>query len=364
MELGGQEFRVLHEARGMGHRGHTVVLTVQPGSKLHDYAMKWGLCIEPVTMRKHRYLSLVRDFGKIIRTYGFDLINTHGSIDSWTASMAGRLSKHKPLIIRTRHKSTPISNNFRHRFLYGTLPHAIVTTGQTVRQEMIERNGIEESRIVSIPTGVDLGLYHPTEPNEVLKREFGANHGTQIVGTIAFFRDYKGLDYFLQAAKLILTRVPKIRFLLVGSGPEEPQLIRNIADLQLSDHVRLTGFRNDIPHILALMDVFVLSSVGAEGIPQSLTQALVMERGVVATAIGGIPEVVQDGMTGYLVPPRDSEQLAERICTLLSDQALGKRMGAAGRRLVTEQYSLETMLDRTEEFYEALLNQNTRIRRS
>ena len=161
LELGGQEFRILVESAGMNKRGHVVVLVAQPGAKIAEKARALEIRVELLEMSRSRYLSLVYDFTRIIEKHNIQIVNTHGSIDSWTASIAGRLSRHNPLILRTRHKSTPISKTIRHRFLYGTLPHAVVTTGEIVRQDMITRNGLDGSRIVSIPTGVDLEVYRP-----------------------------------------------------------------------------------------------------------------------------------------------------------------------------------------------------------
>ena len=123
---------------------------------------------------------------------------------------------------------------------------------------MIQNNGIEESRIVSIPTGVDLSRYAPYAPGEDLKKEWHVDHGDLVVGTVAFLRDYKGLDDFIQAAKLTIETIPETRFLIVGSGPEEKNLAHRVEELNLSHRVVLTGFREDIPQILSLLDVFVL----------------------------------------------------------------------------------------------------------
>ena len=354
--LGGQEYRVLHEVMGMKDRGHQVILAVQPSSQLKDRALKCGLCVEPVDMRKSRWIFLVSSFTRLISKYNIDVINTHGSIDSWTASLAGRLSRNKPLIIRTRHKSTPISNTFRHRFLYRVLPHGIVTTGQVVREAMIQNNGIEESRIVSIPTGVDLSRYTPYAPDEDLKKEWQIDLGDLVVGTVAFLRDYKGLGYFLEAARLVADKMSNVWFWIIGSGPVQKELEQQIAVLGLRERVLLTGFREDIPQILGFMDVFVLSSISAEAVPQVLTHALAMERAVVATKVGGVSEVVQDGCSGLLCPPKDSAGLADKILTLLMAPDLRARLGQTGRRIVLNSYGVESMLDKTEALYLHLMN--------
>lgn len=354
LELGGQEFRVLAEAAGMKRRGHSVIVALQPESKVSAYALRCGLRVVSLRMRQPRCANLVREFLALIRTHHIDLLNTHGSIDSWTASLAGRLSAPKPVIVRTRHKSTPISKTFRHRLLYRHLPHGIVTTSESIREQIIRHQGVAPSRIVTIPTGVDLKVYRPRDPDLSLKEELGIPPDAVLVGAIAFLWDYKGLDDFIAAARLISQHVSRARFLLVGDGPEQAALVHVTVTLGLSDRVTFTGFREDIPRILSVLDVVVLPSVAGEGTPQALLQAMAMERPVVATAVGGIPEFVKHQETGLLTPVKHPQALAEHVLLLLRDRALCKRIGQSGRELVVKSYDLDRMLDRIEAFYEAL----------
>jgi glycosyltransferase involved in cell wall biosynthesis len=263
------------------------------------------------------------------------------------------MAKRKPLIIRSRHKFTPISNNVRHRVLYKYLPHGIITASETLRQEFMVQFGVEPSKIATIPTGVDLDMFQPGHSDGWIKTEFGFDAQCLVVGTVAFLRQEKGLQYLIQAAKRVLEEVPQAWFLIVGDGPEKEPLKRKIQELGLSKRVIMAGFRQDIPRILGALDVFVLPSLG-EGTPQGVTQAFAMERPVVATAVGGVPEVVQDGINGFLVSPRDTTEMANCICKLLKDPALRDMFGKAGRKHVVEKYSSDGMLDKTEHFYKSL----------
>ncbi len=350
MELGGQEFRVLNEARGMQERGHTVILAADPRSQIAARAKLEGVTVEPILMKQFRSVRVIRHLLQTIEKYGIEVINSHGSLDGWTGAIAGRLSREHPLVIRTRHKSTPVRKNLRHWIYYKKLSHAIITTGNEIKQTLIHQFNLEENRVCSIPTGVDLKRFQPLQPDEKLKHELGVESGNHIVGTVAFLRGYKGLNYFLEAARKISNTMPNVRFLIIGSGGEADNLTLKIQELGLTKKVILTGFREDIPQILALMNVFVLPSTEAEGIPQAITQALAMERAVVATSVGGIPEVIQDGKTGFLVERKDHLELANKICTLLDNSHLQQSFGLAGRKVVLERFGHETMLDRTEEF--------------
>ena len=204
---------------------------------------------------------------------------------------------------------------------------------------------------------MDLDVYRPVQATPWVRTQFGFAPQHVLIGTVAFLRDYKGLDYLIEAAKLVTETHPECRFLLVGDGPERMNLLRRIHELGLSSRVVLAGFREDIPQLVAAMDIFVVSSVEGEGLPQSLTQAMAMERPVVATAVGSIAEVVKHEVTGLLVTPSNPAALAEQIEVLIRDQALCEKLARAGRELIVQSYSLEHMLDRTEGLYASLLGE-------
>ncbi len=351
MGLGGQELRILQEARGMRARGHYVVLVAQPNSQIAQRAHEYGIVTELVKMGRIRWVWLVWVFLRLVSRHAVEIVNTHGSIDSWTASIAGRLSTFRPLVIRTRHKSTPISDTCRHRWLYGKLPHAIVTTGEAVRQSVSRQIKVSLNRIVSIPTGIDMQQFYPTPGDVARRRDLGAQPGDLIIGTVTFLRDYKGLEYLLEAAMLVSVEFPQARFVIVGSGPEYVKLQTRIQDLNLLHSIVMTGHREDIMELLACMDAFVLTSTGGEGVPQALVQAMAMERAVVATDVGGIPELVKHERTGLLVQPKDAVSLASAIRRLLHDEKFREKLGQAARAWVQHSFDIEGMLSRTEAVY-------------
>ncbi|HEV8243338.1 MAG TPA: glycosyltransferase [Nitrospirales bacterium] len=355
LELGGEEFRVLAEVEGLVQRGHRVILALRPNSQLQGLASAQGVPVETVMMEKWLYPIAILFLVRLISRYTIDIVHTHGSRDSWIAAIAGRLSRRKPVIIRTRHKSVPIADNFLNRILYTRLTDRIITTGERVRQDLIQRNRFDGSRIVSIPTGVDLGLFRPRPDDGAFRAELGIAPQEFLVGMVSFLRDYKGYRYYIEAARLVLEREAMVRFLIVGDGPEQEALRAQIDQLGLTDRVIMTGHREDIPNILSALDLFVLTSIDAEGLPQVITQALAMEKPVVASNVGAVSEVVMHGQTGLLVPPRDPDAMAEQILLLMKDRDLGRRLAYNGRRLVEERYSLATMLDRVEALYKGVL---------
>ncbi|MGA6826595.1 glycosyltransferase [Nitrospira sp. NS4] len=351
--LGGQEFRTLAEARGMASRGHRVILALRPDSALRPLAEQAGLLVEPLVFARSRFGPLVVECFRLISRHAPDIVNTHGSIDSWTASIAARLSPVHPVIVRTRHKVTPVSRSPLNRLLYRVLPHGIITTGVAVREYLMERFRLDADRIVSIPSGVDLRVFQAGAGSGVLRKELGIQPAQPLIGVVSFLRAAKGIREFVAAAALVSRAYPDARFVIAGDGHERAGLVRQIEESGLTGTCFMIGHRNDVPQVLAELDIFVLPTLD-DAMPQSLTQAMAMKRPVVATAVGGIPEVIRDGVTGLLVPPGDPVSLARAIERFVGDPGLRHTVAEEGYRLIQERYTFEQMLDVTESFYQHL----------
>jgi len=337
----------------MGLRGHHVVIAAPENSQLAGLAKQEGLLCEAIPVGLSGWGRLMPVFLRLIRDHKIQIIHTHGSQDSWMASLAGRLSSYRPVIVRARHKSTPVSPSFRHDVLYRFLPHAVTTTGEAVRQQLLDRNHLYPHAVISIPTGVDIHRFQSDTMNVALKHALGIQAEQLVIGTVSFLRPEKGMDVLIEAMCLLKKKFPQVCCLIVGDGQEHQALLEHIRQRQLEGTVVLAGFREDIPELLRLMDVFVLPSL-EEGMSQSLLQALATERAVVASSVGGVPEVIIHGKTGLLVPPRDPVALAQKVECLLREPGQGKAMGQAGRQVIVGHYSVDSMLMKTEELYSSL----------
>lgn len=354
---GGQEIRILLEMEGLQKRGHRLLLAATPQSQILKEAMTRGITVEAVPMNRARWPLACAALRELICREGMDLVNTHSSSDSWIASIAGRLSPRRPLLVRTRHLSTPISTRWTSRLLYNRLFDGVITTGEGIRAEMIRRNRFRPEKIVSIPTGIDLVRFDPDRVGSGLREEWGISASTPLVGTVGVLRSWKGHSFFIQAARLVLEKRPEVAFFIVGEGPGRPYLEEEIRAYGLAKKIRMVGHCSDVERAFAALDLFVLASTANEGVPQVVLQAFAMKKSVISTSVGGIPEVVRTGETGWLVPPKDPAALAEQILLQLDRSSVGKTMAEAGRRLVENEYSLEKMLDRVERFYDRLLRE-------
>jgi glycosyltransferase involved in cell wall biosynthesis len=345
---GGQEIRIVREAAGVAGRGNRVVIAAPESSMIFGRARDSGIEVFPARFNKRNPLSVTK-MAALIDRLGPDILNTHSSADSWVSTLAAKLSRTRPKVIRTKHLSAPISRSFLSRVIYDILPDAVITTGEEIRRMMIERNKFDAGRIISIPTGVDLDQFDPKTVKPASKV------GAPCVGMIGVLRSWKGHLYFLEAARLVLKEFPSVRFFIAGEGPQRRNIESMIADLSLSGKVVMLGHREDVPRIIALLDVVVHPSYANEGVPQSVLQALAMGKAVVASDTGAIGEVVIDGKTGFLVRPRSAKEISEKILYLLGHAGVREKFGEAGRTLVERFYSMRRMVDRICELYAGLL---------
>ncbi len=349
---GGQEIRIVREMLGMRARGYRVLLAAPPQALICGRAAEAGLETLHSPMDRRRFLGCVADLRRIIRQYNVDLVNTHSSADSWMGSIAGRLEG--IAVLRTRHISSSVNGNPLTRWLYGHLCDEVVTTGEFIRTQLIRDLKLSPQRVRSIPTGIDCRAFLRGDGHRV-RGELGIGPADSVVGIAAVLRSWKGHLDLLEAMVSVRMAVPDARLVVVGDGPMRAAIASRVEELGLGSCTHMTGHRDDIADVIASFDVAVMASYASEGIPQFALQAMAAGKPVVATQVGGIPEVVHDGVTGLLVPPRTPELLARAVVSLLKDPGRRERLGMQGRQWVTEHHSFEGMLDQLEACYRRLL---------
>jgi len=344
----GGEAQLLHLADGLARRGHFCIVAGQPDSPLLKRAAAKGLKTEGVAMRSEWSITAVRALARILKRDRVQVIHMHSShactLGGWSARLAG-----VPVRIISRRVDFSIRSNPLRKIKYQWGVDRIVAISKGVRNVLIG-DGLDPDRIVVIRSGIDPGPFDPAHPPAEARREFGIPEKSPVIGCVAHFADHKDHRTLIEAAARVAAAVPEVRFLLVGDGELRPQIERQIKDLDLEGRVILTGFRNDVPRLLAAMDIVALAS-HLEGLGTSLLDAMAMSRPVVATRVGGIPEMVEDGVTGRLVPPRNPSRLAEALIELLQRPEDCKRMGRAGRARMLAEYSAESMVSATEALY-------------
>ncbi len=349
---GGQEIRIFREMLGMRDRGHRMLLATPSGTALAARAGEAGVETFAINMDRKRLLGGVGSMRRLIRERGVDLINTHSSADSWIGSIAGRLEG--IAVLRTRHISSAVHGTLPTRWLYGRLCDEVITTGEFIRSQLIRDLRLSPDRVHSIPTGIAGDAFIGADGAQ-FRAEFDIPKTAPVLGIAAVLRSWKGHLDLLEAMATVRELIPEARLLIVGDGPMRQRILARIQDLGLDGCTILTGYREDIAFVLAAVDIAVMASYASEGIPQFALQAMAAGKPVVATRVGGIPEVVQEGATGLLVEPRRPDLLSKAIVGLLKDPIAREQMGARARERAIASHSFEGMLDRLEACYRRLL---------
>jgi glycosyltransferase involved in cell wall biosynthesis len=343
---GGQEIRILSEAQGLLRRGHDVKLLCAPQARIREEAANWGVPVIALPIDRKRPVGL----GALIHWFGAnasDIVNTHSSTDSWLSACAQVAIGSPTRIVRTRHISAPVPRNLLSRWLYQKATAYIVTTGEALKRELVERNRFSANRIESVPTGIDAGRFRPGE-RKAMRARYGLPQDKTLVGIAATLRSWKGHAFLLEA----LARLPdSIELVIVGDGPQREALEQKIGQLGLRGRVRMQGQQADVLPWLRALDIFALPSYANEGVPQALVQAMLVELPCVTTAVGGIPEIAEHDRTALVVPPRDAAALAAAIERLAGNEGLRQELGQAARKHCVEGYSYERMIERMEAIY-------------
>jgi glycosyltransferase involved in cell wall biosynthesis len=286
---------------------------------------------------------------RFLRAEGVDILHTHMYPSNASGTVAGRFAR-VPAIVAHVHQVRDWSTRRRlalDRRLYGRRD-AIIAVSEHVRRDYLSGLGqADDGRVRVIYNGVDLERFAGVDGSS-LRRELGLGEDPTAV-LLASLSRKKNHENFLRAAALVRRSLPRARFLVVGTGPRREALEALVAAWDLGGAVTFTGLREDVPALLAASDLLVLSS-DREGFPNVVLEAMAAGRPAVVTDVGGCREAVEDGETGFVVPPRDSTRLAAAMLRMLRDPGLRRRTGEKALRRAAR-FSIEAMRRRTEELY-------------
>ena len=250
-------------------------------------------------------------------------------------------------MVRTRHISAPVPRNMLSRWLYTRATARIVTAGESLRRELIERNQFAAERIDSVPTGIDASRFTPGDP-AIARAALKLPQDKTLVGIVATLRSWKGHRYLIEAA----AQLPEsIGLVIVGDGPQREALEALVDERNMRARVRFAGDQRDVVPWLQALDIFALPSYANEGVPQALVQAMLVGLPCVTTNAGSIAELAAHELTALVVPARDPGALRNAIDRLAANPNFRKNLGAAARRHCSQHLSYETMLDRMEAIY-------------
>ncbi len=347
---GGTELHILNLSEQLRLRGYDVTVACRPGRWVEERAAAMGLPTVPIrVMNQHDW----QDFGLLrtfLREHKTDVLHVHWSSDIVVPGFAA-LREHVPVRIMSRHMPYPFKNRIG-SFLYSKILYTrLVTVSNSVRETLL-KCGVPGDKVQVIHHGTNVEAFaKTTEDRKSVRATLGIPEDSVAIGIVGRIAPEKGHAVLLEALQKVHERYP-VHLVIVGNGPDEELIRDRAALLGLSGQVLFTGFRDDVNNVINALDVVAVPSTWNEPCSAVVQQGMALSKPVIGTRAGGTPEMVVDDGTGFLVPPSDSDALADAMARLAGDAFLRKRLGAAGKERVEELFSLRVMTDKIEALYQ------------
>ncbi len=323
-----------------------------PRVELIEKAKGEGLPVAVFDSRGRFDLGTVAKLIRYIKENAIDVLHTHNYKSDTIGLLAAKLTG-RPLVA-TAHGFTEVTQTVGFyeeldRFLLKTFFDRVVV----VTDKVLPHCPVFKKRVIS--NGLDASKFLPDpKAAEAVRKEFNIRPGDFVIGTIGRLSKEKNQLMLLEAAVDLVYTHPSVKFLIVGEGPEEYSLKHFVQNKNIADKIVFTGLIRDVVPVYQTMDAFVLSSV-TEGVPLTILEAMASRVPVVATRVGGIPEIIEDGKTGFLVASKDVQALKAKLENLIRDRGLGQQLAEAGFHFVKQEYSLEKMCESYRKVYDELL---------
>ncbi len=369
--VSGSGINTLLTMRGLDRNKFAVEFACAPGGPLIGEVKKEGITFQPINHFVQE-INIGKDFAalgeliRLLRRGRYGIVHTHNSKAGFLGRLAAKIAG-VPIIVHTIHGfAFHEYERPPRRFLFISLErlaarfaHKLIAISQPLKEWGLRLGIGEPGKYVIIYSGIEEEKFQVEIDGDGTKEELGIRPGEKIVGMVAKLWEGKGHKTILESVKIINERIPRVRFIFVGEGYLRKELEDYAGRLGIREQVIFAGFVKNISEITAIFDVALLASF-FEGMGRVLLEAMALGKPVVATRVGGIVDVVEDGETGILVRPGDPGDLARAIITLLEDENLARRMGEAGKERVDSRFTARTMVREIEKVYEELLRKRGR----
>lgn len=356
---GGEDY-VLILARYLRRRGHTVLVSARPGHLLLEKCRAEGISTLPVDYGPmSRVFTVAGMLGRSMRSHRVDIIHSNANYDRTCAALAG-FRTGRPHVAGV-HSAHSIQHNPTHwlRNRWG-IDH-FIADAEAVKSVLTGEDHIPPDRITVVPIGVEEDDRKTRDSRRAaMRRELGVQDSTVVVGNVARLVPFKGHRYLLEAIARVAARQTDILFPIVGDGELLENLRAQAEMLGIGHVVRFLGFRDNLHEIYPAFDIYTHSSLelAAEAFPIAVLRALATGLPIVCTAVGGIPLMVEEGKSGYLVPPEDPEALARALLKVVTDATLRTSMGSASDELFCRRYHASAMAEGVERIYQHCVAQS------
>jgi len=355
LSMGGGERQVMYLMEGLNNRGHFAHLICQPDGSLYQRALQKSIITFPLKMRGEIDFFAAFKLALKIKKENYDIIHCHTPHAQALVAWVSCFLKKPPIRIVTRRVNFSI---FRHNFLglnvikYTKCIDHIIAVSQSIK-DLLTKDGIPLKKISVVHSGTDRDCYQGLKGDCVF-REFSLPPGIPILGNVANLLEVKGQRWLIEAMEKVVKKFPQAHLFIIGKGELENELKEITSRLGLAKNITFTGFRDDVGVFMNIFTISVFSSLG-EGCCTTIIDALALAVPVVATRVGGIPEIITHEETGLLVPPADPDALAHGIIWTLNNYDKAKEMAKEGRMKVVEKFSVDGMVEGNIKVYQKMI---------
>jgi glycosyltransferase involved in cell wall biosynthesis len=356
---GGGEFYVLQLARALKNREHFVILGCRKDNMLFDKCKEEDISVEAVDFRENGSKKFVRNIKRIkqiCETNSITIVHTNTGIDRTAGAIAAKLAKAKH--VTSCHSLVSVQRNITHYIRNKKYTDAFIADGVTIKDLLINKDKINADKVHVINNGIIPKMYERdlSTRNEI-RKSLGIADDEIVIGNTARLVYFKGHKYLLTAFANVKEKFKNVKLLIVGDGELLNELTDYAGILNISDNVIFAGFRDDIKEIYSAFDIYVQPSVsgGGELVPFTVLYAMAQKLPVIASGIGDLSYMVEDGKTGFIVKEQSPYNIAEKLEMMISDTDLRCKFGKAGYEKLLNEFTVDKMIEKTEELYYSIV---------
>ncbi|MHB9094202.1 MAG: glycosyltransferase [Eubacteriales bacterium] len=358
-EFGGAEQHLLTLIKHMDKSDFELHIACLFAEPLASLARSEGLRVHVLPMKSKLDLQPIGSIASLIKREGFHIVHTHGVRANLIGRLAAKIAG-TGLVVTTVHSVLAFdyqkwSDRWINRVSENTtrgVTERFITVCDMLAGQLVSE-GVPRDKVITIHNGLEIEKYNPGISGSPIREELGITGDAVLIGIVARLHPVKGHIYLLEAMARSVKKFPGLMLLIVGTGPDRATLEETAGSLGVDKNVIFTGFRKDIPEVLAALDFLVLPSL-SEGLSLTVIEGMAMKKPVLATGVGGTPEIITPGLDGCLVPPADVAALAAGIEGLAQDRQKVAEMGAAARKTVETRFTAELMANKTARLYKDL----------
>jgi len=346
--IGGQELRILAQMEWLISHGHSTWLLAHPNTPIQEAAFKRGLPVIAIPFRGSLHPKAIFSVLKFARKNRVNVIDSHSTRDAAVAMVAKLMGMR---VIRSQHIGRKIKDDILHKIMWRLGNHLVIATSESIKRQVVKQGLATSNSVYVIPPGIRMDRFSPKVNGHHVRKEYGIPEDGRLITLIGMIRRDKGQRFLVRAVDHIIAAIPDAFFMIVGSAthPEYlDDLKAEISRIKNKDRVILTGFQENVEHFIAASNLIAITSL-MEARSLAAMQGFAMKKIVVASDVGGIPEIVHHEKTGFLYPPGNSEKLADQIIFALSNDVSDIVENAY--RLAEKEFSFDAMMEKTLSVY-------------